>query len=165
MVNDNTSNMRSKAAPHPCSWADEYGWDASLQILKGNASTGELKPVKNKLVPKIVIINGAVSPAILDTAKTIPVVIPLLDPFTTICQTTFHLEIPRAYAASLNEFGISFNVSSETLATMGIMIMDKTKAPAIIENEPNVRTIVMYPTIPTTTEGIPVNTSINNLRK
>ena len=78
MLNDNTSNMRSKAAPHPCSCADEYGCDASLQILKGSASTGELKPLKNKLVPKIVIINGAVSPAILDTAKTIPVVIPLL---------------------------------------------------------------------------------------
>ena len=44
-------------------------------------------------------------------------------------------------------------------------MMDKTKAPATIENEPNVKTMVMYPTIPITTEGIPVNTSLNNLRK
>ena len=44
-------------------------------------------------------------------------------------------------------------------------MMDKTKAPAMIENEPNVKTMVMYPTIPITTEGIPVNTSLNNLRK
>src|SRR5919112_5177507 len=116
-VKDNTINIKSKAAPHPCSWANGYGCDASLQILKGRASTGALKLWKNKLVPKIVIIKGAVSPAILDMAKTIPVVIPLLEPLITIYQTTFHLDIPSAYPDSLKEFGTSFKVSSETRAT------------------------------------------------
>ena len=96
IVKDNTSNIRSKAAPHPCRCAKGYGWDASLHILSGSASTGELKLWKNKLVPKTVIIKGAVSPAILDIAKTIPVVIPLLEPFTTTCQTTLHFGIPSA---------------------------------------------------------------------
>jgi hypothetical protein len=46
---------------------------------------------------------------------------------------------------------------------MGIMIIDKEKAPAKTENEPIVSTIVIYPTIPITTEGKPVRTSLNNL--
>jgi hypothetical protein len=96
MLNDSIISISSNAAPHPCSCADGYGCEASLQILNGSASTGEFMPLKNKLVPKIVIINGAVSPAILDIAKTMPVTMPLLEPFITTCQTTFHLEIPRA---------------------------------------------------------------------
>ena len=94
-----------------------------------------------------------------------PVNIPLLDPFITICHTTFHFGRPRPYAASLRVFGTSFNVSSETLATIGIIIIDKTKAPAMIENEPSVNTSAIYPVIPITIEGIPVNTSLKSLRK
>lgn len=83
ILNDNTININSSAAPHPCSCADGYGWEASLHILKGSASTGELNPLKKRLVPNIVMIKGAVSPVILDIASTIPVNIPLLEPLIT----------------------------------------------------------------------------------
>ena len=46
---------------------------------------------------------------------------------------------------------------------MGIIIIDNEKAPARTENEPSARTIVRYPTMPITTEGKPVRTSLNNL--
>lgn len=77
---------------------------------------------------------------------------------------TFHFGSPNPYAASLKLLGTSLSVSSETLAIIGIIIIDKTNAPAKIENEPNVRTSVMYPVIPITIEGIPVKTSLNSLR-
>jgi hypothetical protein len=51
--------------------------DAGLQILRGRASTGPVRLVKNKVVPSIVMIRGAVSPAILDIANIIPVSTPL----------------------------------------------------------------------------------------
>ena len=54
-------------------------------------------------------------------------------------------------------------VSSVILTTIGIMIIEREKAPAKTENEPIVRTIARYPTIPTTTEGKPVRTSLNSL--
>jgi hypothetical protein len=43
----------------------------------------------------MVIISGAVSPAILDTANTIPVRIPLLALFIVINNVIFHFGIPR----------------------------------------------------------------------
>ena len=43
---------------------------------------------------------------------------------------------------------------------MGIIIIDKAKAPAQTENEPSRRTIDTYPTIPITIEGKPVKNII-----
>ena len=65
--------------------------------------------------------------------------------------------------ASLMWFGTILRVSSVTLTTMGIIIMDSANAPAQTENEPVARTIVMYPTIPMTIDGRPVKTSLKNL--
>ena len=64
-------------------------------ILRGNASTGPVRPVKNRLVPSIVIIRGAVSPAILDMAKITPVSTPSLAFLRTIKKVIFDFEIPR----------------------------------------------------------------------
>ena len=75
----------------------------------------------------------------------------------------FHLGIPREYPASRIELGTILSVSSVTLTTIGIMIIDKERAPAQTENEPIVRTGTVYPTIPTTIDGKPVRTSLNSL--
>ena len=155
--------IKIKAAPHPVAWADSYGWDASLHILSGMASTGPVNDVKNKLVPNIVIINGAVSPAILAIDNTIPVRTPLIAVLTTINSIILHLGIPREWAPSLIEFGTILRVSSITRVTIGIIIIDSEKAPAITEKEPIERTINIYPTMPIIIEGNPVNTSLKNL--
>ena len=155
--------MSTKAAPQPCEWADSYGCEANLHIRSGRASIGPENPVKNKLVPSMVIISGAVSPAILEIANTIPVSIPLLALFIVINNVIFHFGIPRDWAASRNELGTILKDSSVTLTTMGIIIIDKAKAPAQTENEPSRRTIDTYPTIPITIEGKPVKTSLKNL--
>ena len=65
----NIINIKTSAEPQPKACADSYGWLANLQILSGKASTGPVIPVKKRLVPSIVIISGAVSPAILDMAN------------------------------------------------------------------------------------------------
>lgn len=87
--------MRIRAEPHPKAWADSYGWLANLQILRGRASTGPVMPVKKRLVPSIVIIRGAVSPAILDMAMTIPVRMPSFAVGSTINKVILALESPR----------------------------------------------------------------------
>jgi hypothetical protein len=89
MLKTTTITMSIKAAPHPCEWADSSGCEANPHILRGNASIGLTKLVKNKLVPRIVIIEGAVSPAILDMDNIIPVRTPLLARFKTINNVTF----------------------------------------------------------------------------
>ena len=155
--------MRTRAAPHPKACADSYGCEANLHILKGNASTGPVRLVKNRLVPSIVIIRGAVSPAILDIAKITPVSTPSLAFLRTIKRVIFDFEIPREYPASRSELGTNFSVSSVTLDIIGIIIIERAKAPAHTENEFIARTIVTYPTIPITIEGNPVRTSLNSL--
>src|SRR5918995_4825644 len=162
-LNSRTIKINTSAAPQPCECADSYGWDANLHILRGKASTGSSKPVKNRLVPSIVIIRGAVSPAILETARTIPVSTPPNAVLRVTCSVIFHLGIPKEYPASLTEFGTTFKLSSVTLTTIGIMIIDNAKEPAQTEKEPSVKTITIYPTIPRTIEGSPVKTSLKNL--
>ena len=88
-------SMRTRAAPHPKACADSYGCEANLHILKGNASTGPVRPVKNKLVPSIVIISGAVSPAILAIAKITPVSTPSLAYLRTINRVIFDFRNPK----------------------------------------------------------------------
>jgi len=51
-------------------------------------------PVKKRLVPSIVIIRGAVSPAILDMAITIPVRIPSVAAGSTMNNVILVLESP-----------------------------------------------------------------------
>src|SRR5690242_19672379 len=165
MLNPNTMRIRISAAPQPKEWADSYGCDARRQILKGKASTGEVKPVKNRLVPRMLSISGAVSPAILDIASTTPVKTPLFALSRTMKSVTFHFGMPSECPASLIEFGTIFKVSSVTLTTIGIMMIDSENAPAQTEKEPMVRTIATYPTIPMTIEGSPVITSLKNLTK
>src|ERR671910_2263024 len=162
-LNSRTIIINTSAAPQPCEWADSYGWDASLHILRGKASTGSLKPVKKRLVPSIVIISGAVSPAILEVPRTIPVSTPLNAVLSVICNTIFHLGIPNEYPASLTELGTTFKLSSVTRTTIGIIIIDNAKEPAQTEKEPITKTITIYPTIPRTIEGSPVRTSLKNL--
>src|ERR671911_2092158 len=162
-LNSRTIKINTSAAPQPCDCADSYGWEANLQILRGNASTGSPKPVKNKLVPSIVIIRGAVSPAILEIPRTIPVRIPLNAVLSVTCSVIFHFGIPNEYPASLTELGTTFKLSSVTRTTIGIIIIDNAKEPAQTEKEPITKTITIYPTIPRTIEGSPVRTSLKNL--
>jgi len=65
------------------------------QILKGSESTGTVRLVKNKPVPSIVMIRGAVSPAILGIAKIIAVSIALFALFRTINSVIFLCGIPN----------------------------------------------------------------------
>ena len=88
-------NIKIRAEPQPNACADSYGWLANLQILSGNASTGPVIPVKKRLVPNMVIIRGAVSPAILDTAMTMPVSIPFFALGRTMDKVILAFEIPR----------------------------------------------------------------------
>ena len=69
--------------------------DASLQILRGSASTRPVRLVNNKLVPSIVVIRGAVSPTILDIANIIPVSTPLFVLFRTINSVIVLFGIPN----------------------------------------------------------------------
>src|SRR2546422_6543160 len=89
-----TRRMRTNAAPQPNECAESYGCEASLQILNGSASTGPVNDCTYMLAPKIVIIRGAVSPDILEIARTIPVRTPLLAVDNTIFTITFHFGIP-----------------------------------------------------------------------
>ena len=109
------------------------------------------------------MISGAVSPAILDIANITPVMTPLFALGRTICNIIFLFGIPRDCPASLIEFGTTFSVSSVTHTTIGIIIIDRANAPAHTENEPSVRTSVMYATMPITIEGKPTRTSLKNL--
>jgi hypothetical protein len=118
--------------------------------------------VKKRLVPSIVIISGAVSPAILEIPKTVPVKTPLKAVLSVICNVIFHLGIPSECPASLIELGTTFKLSSVTRTTIGIIIIDSAKEPAHTENEPIASTIMIYPTIPNTIEGSPVRTSLKN---
>src|ERR687897_1898583 len=162
-LNSRTIKINTSAAPQPCECADSYGWEANLHILRGKASTGSLKPVKNRLVPSIVIIRGAVSPAILEIPRTIPVNTPPNAVLSVTCIVIFHLGIPNEYPASLIELGTTFKLSSVTRTTTGIIIIDNAKDPAQTEKEPIVKTTTVYPTIPRTIEGSPVRTPLKNL--
>ena len=159
----NIINIKTRAEPQPKACADSYGWLANLQILSGKASTGPVIPVKKRLVPKIVIISGAVSPAILDMPNTMPVRIPFFALGRTIDKVIFAFEIPREWPASRSEYGTIFNVSSVTLTTIGIIIIERETAPAKTEKEPIDKTMITYPTMPITIDGSPVSTSLKNL--
>src|SRR5688572_473312 len=156
-------NIKTRADPQPKACADSYGWLANLQILSGKASTGPVIPVKKRLVPNIVIISGAVSPAILDMAKTMPVRIPCFALGRTMDKVIFAFDIPREWPASRSEYGTIFKVSSVTLTTIGIIIIDRETAPAKTEKEPMDKTMITYPTMPITIDGSPVSTSLKNL--
>ena len=81
-----------------------------------------MKPWKKKLLPKIVKSNGAVSPAILATARRVPVINPLPAAGKTTLRVVLHLCTPKAKDASRTELGTSLSDSSVVLATMGIRI-------------------------------------------
>jgi hypothetical protein len=57
------------------------------------------------------MIKGAVSPAILDIANIIPVIMPLFALLRTMYDTTFLFGIPKEYPASRKEFGTILSVS------------------------------------------------------
>ena len=76
------------------------------------------------------MIKGAVSPAILATARRVPVTKPALAAGNTTLIVVLHLCAPRASDASRTEFGTSFNDSSVVLATMGIKMKERATAPA-----------------------------------
>ena len=78
----------------------------------------------------MVMINGAVSPAILATARRVPVTRPALAVGNTTLMVVLHLCTPRAREASRIELGTSFNDSSVVLATIGIRMKESAMAPA-----------------------------------
>ena len=81
-------------------------------ILSGKASTGPITLVKDRLVPSMVIIRGAVSPANLEIASTTPVSTPFFAVGSMTKRAIFHLGMPREYASSLMWFGTILRVSS-----------------------------------------------------
>ena len=84
-------------------------------------------------MPKIVMMSGAVSPAILATARRVPVSKPALAVGKTTLRVVRHLWAPRARDASRTLLGTSFRDSSVVLATIGIRINESAMAPAIAE--------------------------------
>lgn len=94
---------------------------------------GWFKPWKKYLLPRIVIIKGAVSPAILATARSVPVTKPALAVGKTTLRVVRHLCAPRASEASRTVFGTSLSDSSVVRATTGIRMKESAMAPAIAE--------------------------------
>ena len=94
---------------------------------------GWFKPWKKYLLPKIVMIKGAVSPAIRATARSVPVTKPALALGKTTLKVVRHLCAPRASDASRTLLGTSFRDSSVVLATMGIRMKESAMDPAIAE--------------------------------
>jgi hypothetical protein len=94
---------------------------------------GWFKPWKKYLLPKMVIIRGAVSPAIRATARSVPVSKPALAVGNTTLRVVRHLWAPRARDASLTLLGTSYRDSSVVRATIGIRMNDSAMAPAIAE--------------------------------
>ena len=60
-------------------------------------------------------------------------------------ECNFPFWIPSECGASRIEFGTSFNVSSVTATTIGIIIIESPTAPAVILKEPIVMTRTIYP--------------------
>ena len=116
------------------------------------------------MLPKIVIIRGAVSPPTLATANSTPVIIPDFAAGITTLNVVLHLLTPRAKEASLTELGTSFSDSSVVLATTGIKIKARAIAPAIAEYRPiMMATTTPATVIPTTIDGNSVSISLIDL--
>ena len=97
--------------------------------------------------------RGAVSPAILDTAKSTPVKRPFLAAGSTTFKVVRQLCTPSASDASRRVFGTSFRDSSVVLVISGIMINANAIEPAIAENDPSASTIRPYMVMPIMIEG------------
>src|SRR5271169_6032621 len=102
-------------------------------MRSGRASIGSPQPWKKYELPNTVMIRGALSPAILATANSAPVMRPALAAVSTTLSVVLHLRTPNASDASRTELGTSFRASSVVLDTIGIMMRERARAPAIGE--------------------------------
>tara|TARA_B100001113_G_C20617913_1_gene409155 strand:+ start:117 stop:527 length:411 start_codon:yes stop_codon:yes gene_type:complete len=112
-------------------------------------------------------INGAVSPAALASAKSIPVDIELKAAGKVILDIIVNLDAPIPKAARLKLSGTSFNASSVVLIIVGNINIEREIPPAIpLKVEPNkifVDTINAYINTPAIIEGTPARTLDPNL--
>ena len=112
-------------------------------------------------------INGAVSPAALASAKSIPVDIELNAVGNVILVIIVNLDAPTPNAALLKFSGTNFNASSVVLIIVGNIRIDREIPPAIPLNiEPNnifVDTIIAYINTPAIIDGTPASTFDPNL--
>src|SRR5207244_11962671 len=95
---------------------------AYLKMVSGREAVGWFQPGLQNRLPNAVNRRGAVSPATLARASSMPVMIPGSAAGITTVATALHLVAPNARAPSRNAFGTARKNSSVLRHAIGINI-------------------------------------------
>ena len=102
-------------------------------MTTGRLAIGALRAVVQNWLLSEVNSNGAVSPEILATASSTPVMTPARTDRSVTITMTFHCGVPSATAASRRLSGTRRNMFSVVRITTGITISESASAPAQAE--------------------------------